>query len=65
MFRQAIYRVWPKIFKTYLIFEFPIQIVITKDFEKRLKLQEVNRGKGKVKLHPCTDTEALYRPYDP
>jgi hypothetical protein len=22
-------------------------------------------GKGKGKVHPCTDTEALYRPYDP
>ena len=22
-------------------------------------------GKGKGKVHPCTGTEALYRPYDP
>jgi hypothetical protein len=22
-------------------------------------------GKGKSKVHPCTDTEALYRPYGP
>ena len=23
------------------------------------------KGKGKGKVHPCTDTEALYRPYGP
>jgi hypothetical protein len=22
-------------------------------------------GKGKGKVHPCTGSEALYRPYDP
>ena len=24
-----------------------------------------NRGTGKGKVHPCTGTEALYRPYGP
>jgi len=25
----------------------------------------INTGKGKDKLHPCTGTKALYRPYGP
>jgi len=25
----------------------------------------VRKGKGKGKVHPCTGTEALYRPYGP
>ena len=25
----------------------------------------VTEGKGKSKVHPCTGTEALYRPYGP
>ena len=58
MFRQEIYRIWTKIFKTNLIFYFPVLIVITIDYEKAHKLQEVNRREGKVKVK-CTLVQAL------
>jgi len=28
-------------------------------------LRNITEGKGKGKVHPCTGTEALYRPYGP
>jgi len=33
------------------------------DFGPHLVLKQTGKGKGKV--HPCTGTEALYRPYSP
>jgi hypothetical protein len=36
------------------------------DYQKIKHLQDVEvHGKGKGKVHPCTGTEALYRPYGP
>jgi len=38
---------------------------ITAKKERRYKTGKVYKGKGKGKGHPCTGTEALYRPYGP
>jgi len=33
--------------------------------KKQLAFQITSNGNGKGKVHPCTGTEALYRPYGP
>jgi len=33
--------------------------------EKLMSISEYFKGEKKVKVHPCTGTEALYRPYSP
>jgi hypothetical protein len=37
----------------------------TNKYIKKLPYNFSNTGKGKGKVHPCTGTEALYRPYGP
>jgi len=35
------------------------------EYLKTAYLWSEGKGKGKGKMHPCTGTEALYRPYGP
>jgi hypothetical protein len=35
------------------------------EYRTTVKMQEDGLLKGKGKMHPCTDTEALYWPYGP
>jgi len=42
-----------------------VQYYIVRITTGHRKRQENTEGKGKGKGHPCTGTEALYRPYGP
>jgi len=42
-----------------------IIIIIRHQLGLDRRASSLSNGKGKGKVHPCTGTEALYRPYGP